>query len=68
MGIKEKLQKKTMGKMSQKLNKSMPIFIKFAVQNDPGYESLINTIKNINKQRSAIGKKIYEISGYEEPV
>lgn len=56
------LRARGMQKMAGKLNKSIPAFINFAVENDTGYESLMNTIKKINRQRYEKKRYVYPIA------
>lgn len=56
------LKKKALEKTANRLNKSMPSLVKFGVENNDAYESLINTIRNMNNERGKCHKYIYKIS------
>lgn len=56
--IKEKMLKA----VAKKSEKSMPKLMKFAVGNDSGYIALLNTIRNINKQRKKAKRWVFEVA------
>ncbi len=56
------LKKRAMGKLSKKLKDATPSLVNFAVDNDQAYNTLIQTIRDINKRRSANRKYIFDIS------
>lgn len=60
--IKRKIQEKMIKAAGKKSEKSMPKLMKFAVSNDPGYIALINTIRNINKQRKNAKTWFFEVA------
>ena len=48
---------------AKKSEKSMPKLMNFAVSNDQAYMALLNTIRNINKQRKERKRWIFEVAG-----
>ncbi len=56
------LKERAMGKISKKLKEATPSLMKFAVDNNQGYNNLIATLRDINKRRAATRKYIFEIS------
>lgn len=61
-GLRSKMKQKALKKASDKLNKSTPMLMNFAVNNDIAYEKLMQTIIHINNERKKRRKKVYEIS------
>ncbi len=60
--IKKKIQDKMLKAAAKKADKSMPKLMKFAVSNDQGYIALLNTIRNINKQRKIAKRWVFEVA------
>lgn len=60
--LKKKIRDKMLKVAAKKADKSMPTLVKFAVSNDRGYNSLMDTIRNVNKHRRLSKKWIFEVS------
>lgn len=63
MGIKNKIQERTLKKMSKKLKQANPMLINLAVKNDDCYEQLAQSMFEVNERRTAEKRYIYEVSG-----
>lgn len=56
------LKERAMGKLSKKLKDATPSLVHFAVDNDKAYNTLIQTIRDINKKRQAKRKYVFDIN------